>query len=195
MSEEVKSAIREAFDAGIAANHSEDQIKIEMIQAGSTFKSVAKEYQEFLVEAGLVASKEDKEKTIEEALGEFDVSTEDGFNDAVTFVTTNLKGVDEKSAAGSIRYACRKAEKPCYVKPKAESTGRVGFKRQFYDMLVENPTMTKEEADEILNGDGVSENVRKHAAAYHAVRKLANAIATGIPSDESDDSDENGDDE
>ena len=194
MTEEVKIAIREAFNAGIAANLTEDQIKINMIQAGSTFKSVAKEYAEFLVDAGLVASKEDKEKVIASVMEAFDVSTEDGFNGAVESIVSQLKGVDEKSAAGSIRYACRKAEKPCYVKAKAESTGKVGFKRQFYDMLIENPNMTKEEAEEILNADGVSENVRKHASAYHAVRKLANAIASGNPSDESDDSDD-GDDE
>ena len=189
MSEEIKQAIKTAFIDGIGRNLSEDQIKINMIQAGSTFKSVSKDYADLSVEAGLVSSKDDKEKIISEVMADADVSTEAAFGAVVKELVEKLKGFDEKSAASSIRWFCKKNEKPYWVKPKGEST-RKSFKKIYYDALIENPNMTKEEADAFINGKDASDNVRRHATHYQAIRKLANAIATGVSADYSDDEDE-----
>lgn len=187
------TAILDAFRAGVDAGLDEDAIKLSMIQAGDTFKTVAKHYAEFLVSEGLVESKESKEEKISSVLASADVSTEEGFAAAVEAIVDAVKGVDAKSAAGSIRYWCRKNEKAYFTKPKVESTGRGGFAKRFYQSLINNPTMSAEEADAIIMGlDGNEEtsvNVQKHASHYQSIRKLANAIASGI-SDDFDDAED-----
>lgn len=178
------TAILDAFRAGVDAGLDEDAIKLAMIQAGDTFKTVAKNYSDFLVSEGLVESKESKEEKISNILSGADVSTEEGFAAAVESIVDAVKGVDAKSAAGSIRYWCRKNEKAYFTKPKAESTGRGGFAKKFYEALINNPAMTAEEADSIIMGlDGHEEtsvNVQKHASHYQSIRKLANAIFHGV---------------
>lgn len=178
------TAILDAFRAGVEAGLGEDQIKLSMIQAGDTFKTVAKNYSDMLVSEGLVESKESKDEKISAILSDADVSSEEGFADAVDAIIDAVKGVDAKSAAGSIRYWCRKNEKAYFTKPKAESTGRGGFAKKFYESLINNPAMTAEEADAIIMGlDGNAEtsvNVQKHASHYQSIRKLANAIFHGV---------------
>lgn len=178
------TAILEAFRTGVEAGLDEDSIKLAMIKAGDTFKTVAKSYAELLVSEGLVESKESKDEKISSILSSANVSTEEGFAEAVSAIVDAVKGVDEKSAAGSVRYWCRKNEKAYYTKPKAESTGRGGFAKRFYEALIANPAMTAEEADAIVMGlDGHEEtsvNVQKHASHYQSIRKLANAIASGV---------------
>jgi hypothetical protein len=188
------STILDAFRAGIESNLDEDAIKLSMIQAGDTFKTVAKNYSEFLVSEGLVESKESKEEKITDILSRFDVSDEQGFNAAVEEVVNAVKGVDARSAAGSIRYWCRKNEREYFTKPKAESgSGHSGFAKSFYNALIENPAMTEDEAFDLILGrngnDETSANVQKHASHYQGIRKLANAIISAHAY-ESDDSDE-----
>ena len=94
------TAILDAFRAGVDAGLDEDAIKLSMIQAGDTLKTVAKHYAEFLVSEGLVESKESKEEKISNVLASADVSTEEGFAAAVEAIVDAVKGVDAKSAAG-----------------------------------------------------------------------------------------------
>lgn len=192
----VRAAIKAAFDNGISAGLSEDQIKIAMIQAGSTFKGVSKDYAEFQVISGFIDCKEVKDDKIAAILKDRDVSTEESFNEAVRLICEAVKGVNEKSAAGSIRYYTRKAELPCYTKPKGEGTGRTGFTGYFFDALVANPAMTKDEAAAIVNGtDGhpeTSDNTKRGLSYYQKIRRLANAIVGNTDDTEAD---ENGEEE
>lgn len=193
----VRVAIKAAFDNGIADGLSEDQIKIAMIQAGSTFKGVSKDYAEFQVISGFIDCKEVKDDKIAAILKDRDVSTEESFNEAVRLICEAVKGVNEKSAAGSIRYYTRKAELPCYAKPKGEATGRKGFANVFYDMLIANPMMSKDEVAAVVNGtDGhpeTSENTKRYMTHYQNIRKLANAIAGKVDIEDEDDDDEGAD--
>jgi hypothetical protein len=192
----MSDAILDAFRAGVAAGESEDQIKLSMIQAGDTFKTVAKNYAQFLIDEGIVESKESKDEKIASILSGADLSTEEGFASAVAAIVAAVKGVDEKSAAGSIRWYARKNDIAYFTKPKAESTGRAGFAKRFYEALIANPEMSKHDAEAIIQGiDGnpeSSDNVKKHASHYQSIRKLANAIANGAGYDAEgdDDSDE-----
>ena len=192
----MSDAILDAFRAGVSAGESEDQIKLSMIQAGDTFKTVAKNYAQFLIDEGIVESKESKDEKIASILSGADLSTEEGFASAVAAIVAAVKGVDEKSAAGSIRWYARKNGVAYFTKPKAESTGRAGFAKRFYEALIANPEMSKHDAEAIIQGiDGnpeTSDNVKKHASHYQSIRKLANAIANGAGYDAEgdDDSDE-----
>lgn len=192
----MSDAILDAFRAGVAAGESEDQIKLSMIQAGDTFKTVAKNYAQFLIDEGIVESKESKDEKIASILSGADLSTEEGFASAVAAIVAAVKGVDEKSAAGSIRWYARKNDIAYFTKPKAESTGRAGFAKRFYEALIANPEMSKHDAEAIIQGiDGnpeTSDNVKKHASHYQSIRKLANAIVNGAGYDAEgdDDSDE-----
>lgn len=179
----MSEVILEAFRSGIEAGADEDQIKLSMIQAGATFKNVTKFYSEFLVSEGIVESKEEKEARITQIAEQFDLSTEEGFSGAIDALIEQSKNVDERSAAASIRWFCRKNEIAYFVKPKSEPVGNrtQGFAGRFYDALIENPTMSVEEAENIVNGVNphpeTSENTKRYMKHYQDIRALANAIA------------------
>lgn len=191
----IKEAIKAAFEAGIVADKKEDDIKLEMIKAGSSFKTIAKDYNDLMIASGLIDSKESRDKKVEEILTGADVSTEAPLNDAIAMIVHQVKGIDEKAALSAIRSWARKNEKVVWTKPKAEGGAtRASFARSFYDALIANPAMTKEEADAIINGtDGhpeTTDNVKANSSHYQSVRKLANAIADVVKASEEAEDDE-----
>lgn len=174
-------AIRTAFNE--AQGQEEDAIKLAMISAGATFKNVTRLFNEFCVDAGLVTSKEDKEKVLAEVLTGADLSLEEVFDAKVAELQASLQGVNEKSAAALIRAYAKKNELEVFKKAKAtgEGAGKAGFAGKFYDFLVANPTATKEQAVAFIQGtDGneeTSENVKKHQSHYLGIHNLVSRIA------------------
>lgn len=168
-----------AFSSAVEAGKEEDEIKMEMIQAGATFKNVTRLFNQFMVDGGYAVSKEEKDQILADLITET-VSTEEGFNAAVLAVMDKLE-VTEKSAAGSVRAYAKKAEFECFKKAKATGAGRQGFASGFYDFLIANPTCTVEEATAFINGEGdhedTTENVKRHASHYLAIHALVNKVA------------------
>jgi hypothetical protein len=179
--DEAESAIREAFDEAIQDESGEDDIKLQMISAGATFKNVTRLYNKFMVEAGLAISKSDRNQIVEDTLSGRDVSTEESFNEAVNALVASIQGATERSAASLVRAYAKKNELPVYAKPKSEGGMKVGFASKFYDFLVGNPSVTEAEAEAFIMGkDGhaeTSDNVKNHLSHYQAIRSLANRIA------------------
>jgi hypothetical protein len=178
--EDKDQAARNAFNDAVIADKTEDEVKMAIISTGVTFKDVTRLYKKFMIESGLSMSKEDKDAVITKALSKAkNLGTEEGFSKTVAAICEAGKGVTEKSAAASIR-SWAKAQDPvveCWAKPKSANVSREGFRSRFYDALVANPNMTKEECHEYLvNAEGTSSNVMKHESNYQGMRGLANRI-------------------
>lgn len=176
---EVEAAIREAFDAN--QGKEEDQIKLAMIQAGATFKNVTRLFNQFMVDAGLSVSKEEKEQKVLEAVDGIELSTEEGFDTAVQRLVESINAT-EKSAAALIRAYAKKNEVEVFKKAKGgNGGGKQGFAAKFYAFLVAQPTCSKEEAIAFIQGEGdheeTSENTKRHQSHYLAIHAMVNKIA------------------
>ena len=179
---DLEVAIRAAFDAAHAAGKEEDDIKLDMIGAGATFKNVTRLFNQFSVDAGLTVSKEEKDQILLDVLNGADLADEATFNAKVEELMSRLSGSTDKSAAALIRAYAKKNGIEAFKKAKG-STGEAkpGFAAKFYDWLVANPTSTVAEATAFLQGtDGheeTSENTKRHQSHYLAIHRLVNRIA------------------
>ena len=177
-----EEVIREAFDVAVEASKSEDDIKLDMIQAGATFKTVTRLYNQFMIDAGLAISKEDRQDAIAEALEGKEFETEEDFDLAVASLVESVKGTTERSAAALVRAYAKKNEVGYFTKPKATPGAATGFVALFHDFLVSNPLMEEAEVKAYVNGEGdhkdTSANTKKHMSVYLGHYRLANRIAT-----------------
>lgn len=176
--DDLMNAIREAFDVGQDNESDEDTIKIEMISAGATFKNVTRLYNEFMIDAGLLASKEDKEKSVASAVSENNVSTEDGFNKAVESITADLESVNERGAAAMIRAYCKKNSTECFKKPKSEATRNTkdGVNQKLIDMMVDNPNITEKEISDFIDTYGTN-GTKNFKGYWQRIRSGFNEVA------------------
>lgn len=180
----ISEAIQSAFSIGQEEGLTDDQIKYNMIGAGATFKNVTRLFNELMVEAGLAEDKSTRDEKIAAILESADVSTEEGFNEAVQQIMEDCVGVVERSAAGSIRAYCKKNDKPVFIKPKGEGSNRESFIGRFYAWLIENPKVSEAECHDFLFGlnghPATSENVKNYERMHQNVRKLVNDVAAKI---------------
>lgn len=179
---DLEATIRAAFDASHAAGKEEDDIKLDMIGAGATFKNVTRLFNTFSVDAGLVVGKEEKDQIILNVLNGADLSTEENFNAKVTELMAALTGATDKSAAALIRAYAKKAGIEAFKKAKgASGESKVGFAGKFYDWLLANPTSTVEQATAYIQGtegnEETTENVKRHQSHYLAIHRLVNRVA------------------
>jgi len=175
---DVTAEIREAFDTSIADEAKEDEIKMNMIGAGATFKNVTRLYNQFMIEAGLAISKSDRNELVEDTLAGKSFAEEEDFDAAVLELMEAVKGCTDRSAAALIRAYAKKNELEVYSKPKGQGGSRVGFAGGFYDYLVQ--PRTEEEAKAFIMGEGgnaaTSDNVKNHLSHYMGIWKLTSQI-------------------
>lgn len=172
-------AIRAAFDDNQGKD--EEVVKMAMLQAGCKIKAVTRIYNQFMVDSGLMASKEEKDTALGEHLTDLDLTDEDAFNEAVTAIEDAVTGATEASAATMIRSWAKTNEVECYKKPAGER--RSGFRFQFYAALKANPSMTEAQA-KTFGDDNGSENDKKAFSHYQTIRQLINDVAN--PADEAE---------
>lgn len=183
----LQEKLRATFDAGMEAGKSEDDIKLELISAGATFKNVTRLFNEFMVDGGHAASKEERGQQVLAAIEGRDLKTEDGFAGAVAELVKNLAGSNEKSASALIRAHAKKAGLEVFKKAKEAGEGKQGFAAGFYDYLASNPTATKEQATAYIMGTegnaATSANTQKHLSHYLGIHSLVARVyanATGV---------------
>jgi hypothetical protein len=179
---DTETKIREAFDAAHAAGKEEDEVKLDMIGAGATFKNVTRLFNQFSVDAGLTVSKEEKDQIINQVLSGADLSTEESFNAKVAELQASLQGSTDKSAAALVRAYAKKNGLEVFKKAKgAAGESKTGFAAKFYDWLAANPTSSVEEATAFIQGtnghEETSENVKRHQSHYLGVHRLVNRVA------------------
>ena len=179
---DLEAMIRAAFDAAHAAGKEEDDIKLDMIGAGATFKNVTRLYNQFSVDAGLTVSKEEKDQILLDDLNGADLADEATFNAKVEELMARLAGSTDKSAAALIRAYAKKNGIEAFKKAKvASGEGRIGFTAKFYDFLIANPTATKEEAVAFIDGtngnEETTDNIKRNKSHYLAIHRMVNHIA------------------
>ena len=179
---DLEVAIRAAFDAAHAAGKEEDDIKLDMIGAGATFKNVTRMFNQFSVDAGLAVSKEEKDQILLDVLNGSDLADEATFNTKVEELMAHLTGATDKSAAALIRAYAKKNGIEAFKKAKvASGEGRIGFTAKFYDFLIANPTATKEEAVAFIDGtngnEATTDNTKRNKSHYLAIHRMVNRIA------------------
>lgn len=167
--DEIEIAFNEAMEEG----KTEDEVMLAMIEAGATFKNVKTRYNALMVDNGYLDSRAEKQEIVNSTLEGADLSTEEGFSAAVEALVESLKGVNEKSAAASIRQYAKKNELECYKKPKGEGTGRSGITSQFHDFVIANLPVSDEAINKWIEENG-TENTKRHARVYIGQAHLAN---------------------
>ena len=179
--QEENDAIRDAFDSALLSEaEEEDDIKMQMIGAGATFKNVTRLYNQFCIDAGLAISAADRKQLVEETLTGKEFETEEDFNECVDSLVASVKGATERSAGALIRSYAKKNELVAYARPKSEGTGRSGFISKYHAWLVENPLCTKDEAVAFIKGEGdhdeTSDNVKRHISNHVNTWSLVDRI-------------------
>lgn len=175
-----EDAIQGAFDAAISDESDEDDVKMQMIAAGATFKNVTRLYNKYMIGAGLAISKSDRDQIVQDTLEGRDFDTKESFDEATAALVDSVQGTNERSAASLVRSYTKKNELECYVKPKGEASPRAGLTTDLYDHIVGNPTQTDEELTEYVNriaDEKESENFRKHLSSHLGVLGLARRVA------------------
>ena len=171
---ETDLAIRAAFDENPGAD--EEVIKMAMLQAGCKIKSVTTTYNKFMVDSGQMATKEEKDDSLEANLSGMDLSDEAVFNDAVDTIKNDVTGATDKSASAMVRAWCKKNEVECYKKP-AGAPRTDTFTHKFNEALIANPQMSEKECDEILAEGSGTASAKSY---FQNLRKLGNNIYDSI---------------
>ena len=172
--------IQEAFDSAVTNESDEDEIKLQMISAGATFKNVTRLYNQYMIDAGLAISKADRNEIVESTLEGLDFDTEEAFSNAVVRLVDAVKGSNDRSASALVRAYAKKNELEVYVKPKGEASPRAGLTSDLYDFIVENPMQTDEQLTEYVNrtaDEKGSANFANHLSSHLGVLKLARRVA------------------
>jgi len=176
--------ILDAFTAAVAAEKSEDDIKMDMIGAGASFKNVTRLYNEYLIGAGLAMTKEAKADLVTSAVEGADLSVEADFDAAVAAVVKGGTNVTTASAAGLVRAWAKKQDPvvECFAKPKGSGAARNPFVVNFHAALVENPSMDEQGLKDVIAAldEKNQVNPNRWFNQHNAIRKMANAIAAKL---------------
>ena len=171
--------IRSAFSVALDENKEEDDVKMAMIGSGATFKNVSRLYNTFMIEAGLAISPADRKAIVSDTLTGRDLSTEEGFDEAVTALTAAVTGATDRSSAALARSFAKANEVDVFVKPKSEGSSRNPFVSLFHAALIENPRMEEQGLKDIiasLDPDHQTNPLRWFSQSNN-IRKMANSIA------------------
>lgn len=181
---ELELAIKAAFDNGISAEKGDDDIKLDMIGAGATFKNVTRLFNQFMVDSGLVVKREERDQILAEKLQDVDLTDEEAFNAKVSEVMEVLGG-NEKSASSLIRSYAKKQGREVFKKVRVATGARKnGFNEAYFEYLRQNPLCTEEQAIAFIDGtDGheeTSNSVKGKRNHYLAIRELVAAVAGAV---------------
>ena len=179
---EESNKILDSFNVSIDAGKEEDDIKMDMIGAGATFKNVTRLYNDYMVQSGRAMTKEAKSEVVETSVKDVALASEEGFDSAVAAVVKGSKGVNEKSAAGLVRAWAKKAEVECYAKPKGSGATRNPFVNNFHAALIENPNMDEAGLKAVIAGleEKQQINPTRWFNQHNSIRKMVNKIAEGL---------------
>jgi hypothetical protein len=170
--------IKAAFDSALGAEKGEDDTKMDMIQAGATFKNVTRLFNAYMIESGLAISATDRKAAVDTTLEGMDLSTEEGFDAAVTAVISAVMGATERSASALVRAFGKKSDLEVFAKPKTEGGARNPFSTNFHAALVENPSMDEEGLKAIIAALSPEHQVnpQRWFSMHNNIRKTVNAV-------------------
>lgn len=170
---EAEKEIQSAFDEAVSDDQSDDEIKMKMIAAGAKFKNVTRLFNQYMIDAGLAISKDDKDKMVDKVCENQKLDEENVFNGCVADLFKNITGATERSASAWIRAYAKKNEVECYKKPKGEGVGRSGFSSKFADYISTSVGRTEDQVKAFIMGtdenEDTSDNVKKGISHFMTI--------------------------
>lgn len=165
---------------GFAAEKSDDEIMIQMVEEGASFREASRLFNRIVEDKGLRISAKKRKEAIQEKLEEAEFAAEDyaAVEAMAAKIADELPDTTEKQVIASIRKYCKELE---IEFPKAPKKAKGGLLQRFLKVAVENPMVTDEELT-----DWLAENSNKDQADvekwfkrnYHTVdhgRRVAKA--------------------
>lgn len=175
--------VRRIVEAGHAAGTSEDEMLIEIVQAGVKFSAAVKELKNALQELGLATSPKERFEKAKVVLSEakFKPETWEDVTNMAEELVKSIPDTNEKQAVGAIRKYCKsiEVEMPKAPKKAAGAGAPVGFRGKLLDWIGSNPTSDEKaltafvEANKPQNGK-TDILVRR----FGPILKMANRVAS-----------------
>lgn len=173
--------VEEIVRAGYEANKKDDDIMIDIVTAGISFRKAGKLFKQATEKLGLRVSAKDRNEKVAEILAglEFHPESEEDVKAAIKAVVDGVDDTDEKQALASIRrYAKQNGiELPKVEKVKGAKKGAAGgggFRSKALQWIVDNPEATVEEYTAWIASNEKPEAIQKRFAD---IFKTAHALA------------------
>lgn len=135
--------VKEIVQAGTEEGLDDEDIIVNIIQAGIKYKSAIRMFQAAVVELGIRISTKDRKESANKIMVDADFTPEN-YDEVVKMADKIVKAVEDTTkvqAIKLIRMYCKKHEIPF---PKAEKTQRGSFRSMSQAFILEHPRATKE---------------------------------------------------
>jgi hypothetical protein len=175
--------VRESVKAGVAAEKSDDDLLIEIVQAGIKFSQAQRFLKQAKEDLGLVVSAKDRREAVAEALGkDFAPKTAEEVLEVIPSLLTKIEDLTEAQAKAQIRAYLKRVDRPMPELPKkakaAGGTGAAsGMRGKIFSFLTANPSATKEEFNAFLVANK-PDRADKLLARFLPFLSVVNAVAT-----------------
>ncbi len=104
---EIDEKITQAFYLYVQQDKSDDEVMQAMVMAGAKFKDVAKTYKRLLVESGILKTREEREKFLDELMTGKSLSTKEDIDEATELLMKKLKVVKRSAHSLLTRWAAK----------------------------------------------------------------------------------------
>lgn len=169
--------VREIVEAGYEAGKSDDDMLIEIVQAGIKFSAAMRLFRQVQTELGLRITPKDRREYVNEILGDdFTPETAEDMQDAIDRVGKH-DAIGPQQARKAVRQYLKEHEREV---PKAAAQAvTVGARSKIFDFLVENPHCSEQEFSDFVREvkPGDSEKQERMVKSYTPTRLLAHRIA------------------
>jgi hypothetical protein len=173
--------VREIVKAGVAAEKSDDDLLIEIVQAGIKFSQAQRFLKQAKEDLGLVVSAKDRREAVAEALGkDFAPKTAEEVLEVIPTLTSKIEDLTEAQAKAQIRAYLKRVDRPMPELPKKAKTGGTGaasgMRGKIFSFLTANPSATKEEFNAFLVANK-PDRADKLLARFLPFLSVVNAVA------------------
>jgi len=158
--------------AGVKAGKSDNEIQLELIEAGVPVRDAVGEFRTALMAAGMLLKPKERNAKLAELLDGFSPESGDDVSAKLRELMDAVPRTTERQAMAAIR---KYAKDNKFELPKVKRVG--GFKKKVFDWMLANPTATVSELGEFVAKKGKPESVAKR---YGEVMILAQKMAERI---------------
>lgn len=158
--------------AGVKAGKDDNQIMMELIDAGIPVRDAVGEFRIALMAAGMLLKPKERNAKLAELLDDFEPETGDDVSAKLRELMDAVPRTTERQAMAAIRKYARDNKLEL---PKVKRVG--GFKKKVYDWMIAHPTATVDELGAFIAEKGKPESVAKR---YGEVLTLAQRMAERI---------------
>lgn len=136
--------VAEIVKAGVEADKSDDQMLIEIVQAGAPFKRANKEFENAMTAGGYRISKKDRVKEVRAILVEAEFAPE-AYSETADMIERLVKEVADTNSSQAMSCIKAYAKEMELELPKPEKKAKGGFKVIVQNAVIANPDLSKDE--------------------------------------------------